>query len=420
MLGLPTVCKSAAALGAAVLLTAAIAQPVSRRVASGTIATVAWPYFPGSTIPVRVSGFTMPYHAALLGPGRLGSTGSYEIPDQTRAGSAFLVAGNADGLAAARLSIAKPPDPKRTLLAVASYDNGLIFHDSHDFSVLGVLATGGTPSDTAIDNLGRIAATDTQGSQLTLATLAPWVVAHVNDVLFGDNVAIDFESHDIFVTNRDLNGNGGLTRIAPDGATKRVVTGATAEGLAIDQASRLVYVANTNDGTVAVVEQASMRRVRRFSAIPRVFSLVLSRDGGRLYAISNQSMSSPFGAPGRAIAIDVRDRIPRVVARSASLTFPLGAALDSKGHRLFVTDEALGEVYVLDAQTLRQKSDPLRTCQIPWKPTYDPVAQRLYVPCAGADRVDVFDGQTLKHVAGAPFHTGGYPLAVAIWHSRAG
>ncbi|MBV8725889.1 MAG: hypothetical protein JO350_11210 [Candidatus Eremiobacteraeota bacterium] len=413
-------CKSAAALAAAVLSIAAIARPPAHRVASGTIATVAWPYLPGSIVPVRVSGFSAPYHVALLGPGSLASSGSYEIPRQTDAVGAFLVAGNADGLAAARLRIAAPPDPRRGLLIVASYDDGIVVHDSRDFSVLGVLTTGGAPSDAAVDDLGRIAATDTQGSQLLLATLSPWGVVRVDGVIFGDDVAIDGANHNIFVTNRDLDGSGGLTRIAPDGATARVVTGATAEGLAIDQARRLVYVANTNDGTVAVVDQASMRRARRFNAVPRVFSLVLSPDGTRLYAIANQSTSSPFGAPGRAVAIDLRARMPRVVAHSAALTFPLGAALDSRSQRLFVTDEALAEVYVLDARTLREQRAPLQTCQTPWKPTYDSVARRLYVPCAGADRIDVFDGGTLRRVSGAPFRTGGYPLAVAIWHSRSG
>ena len=75
-----------------------------------------------------------------------------------------------------------PPSVDRSLLIVASYDDGLVFHDARNFSVLGVLATGGTPSDVAVDASGRIAATDTQGRALTLATLSPWNVAHVEGV----------------------------------------------------------------------------------------------------------------------------------------------------------------------------------------------------------------------------------------------
>jgi DNA-binding beta-propeller fold protein YncE len=217
------------------------------------------------------------------------------------------------------------------------------------------------------------------------------------------------------VTDRDVGGNGALTRIATDGSVARVVTGETAEGLAIDDRRNVVYVANTNDGTVAGVDATSMRVVQRFGAVDRVFSLALSPDGTRLYGISNQSMASPFAAAGSAIAIALGAK-PHVIARSAALAFPLGAALDTATQTLYVTDEALGEVYVLDAQTLRAKRPPLRTCATPWKPAVDAPSRRLYIPCAGAGAIDAFDLRTLARVSGAPFHTGSYPLAIGIWH----
>jgi DNA-binding beta-propeller fold protein YncE len=390
----------------------------SVHLATGKIAATAWPYLPGSSLPLRVDGFAAPYHAALLGPGRLSPDGVYEIPQEVLDGSALLVAGNTYGLAATSLRIAAPPRVSRPLLVVASYDDGLVFHDAEDFSVLGVLATGGAPSDAAIDALGRVAATDTQGSTLTLATISPWSVLHVGGVALGDEVAIDAVTHAIFITDRDVDGNGALTRVTPDGTVTRVVTGATAEGLAIDDSRHIVYVANANDGTVAEVDALSMRLVRRFKAIDRVFSLALSPDGTRLYAISNQSAGSPFAAPGRAVAIALQSAAPRVVARSADLAFPLGAALDWQAQTLFVTDEAAAHVDVLDAQTLRPKHAPLATCAIPWKPAFDAAGGRLYVPCAGAAAIDVFDVRTLRRRANAPFTTGTYPLAVAVWRPR--
>jgi DNA-binding beta-propeller fold protein YncE len=404
---------------AALTLLGGMPRPPYAQVASGKIAATSWPYLPGSSIPLRIDGFAAPYHAALLGPGRLLPSGVYEIPQKTLANTAFLIAGNRHGLAAARLQIATPPAANRSLLIVASYDDGLVFHDAINFSVLGVLATGGAPSDAAVDALGRIAAADTDGSQLTVATLSPWSVAHFDDVMTGDQVAIDQGTQAIFVTNRDVNGSGALTRITREGGVARVVTGVTAEGLAIDSRRRLVYVANTNDGTVAVVDASTMRVVRKFKAVERVFSLALSPDGATLYAVSNQSVGSPLGAAGSAIAIDLRTAAPRVVARSPSLAFPVGAALDAAARTLFVTDEEVSRVEVLDAATLRRKRQSLRTCTTPWKPTYDPSTRRLYVPCAGSDSVDVFDANTLRRVARAPFQTGGYPLSVAIWHPSA-
>jgi hypothetical protein len=408
--------RTALPLLAVFALSAAMARAPQVHLASGTIAASTWPYLPGSVLPVRVIGFAAPYQAELLGPGRLLPDGSYEIPEHVAGGSALLIAGNAAGLAATRLRITAPPAAHRPMLAVASYDDGLVFHDARDFSVLGVLGTGGAPSDVAADGTGRVAVTDTQGSVLTLATLVPWSVERIGGVMFGDELAIDPTTQAIFVTNRDLNGSGALTRIDPDAAISRVTTGATAEGLAIDERRQVVYVANANDGTIACVNARSMRVIRRFPAVGRIFSLALSPDGTRLYGVSNESAGSLFGAPGAVVAIAVNGAEPKVVARSGDLAFPLGVALDTKTQTLFVTDEALSQIDVLDARTLTPKHVPLRTCETPWKPSLDPASERLYVPCARADAIDAFDARTLHRLSRAPFATGSYPLAVAILH----
>jgi DNA-binding beta-propeller fold protein YncE len=156
----------------------------------------------------------------------------------------------------------------------------------------------------------------------------------------------------------------------------------------------------------------------RFHAVSRVFSLALSPDGARLYAVSNQSTASPFAAAGSVVTIALRPK-PHAIARSADLAFPVGIALDAAHGRLYVTDEELDAVHVLDAKTLRALRPPLDTCRTPWKPLLDPVDDRLYVPCARADLVDAFDARDLQRVKGAPFATGGYPLAVSVWHPRA-
>jgi len=365
---------------------------------------------------LRIDGFAPPFGTSVLGPGRLVGENVYELPLGTRPQSAFLVAGNATGLAAAKLRIAAPPSLRRSLLVVASYDDGLVFHDAATRAILGVLATGGAPSDVALDASGTIATADTDGATLTRATLSPWSVSKVGGVVLGDELAIDPSTHAIFVTDRDTEGGGALTRVTPDGTVTRVTTGETAEGIAIDALRHVVYVANSNDGTIAEVDARSMRLVRRFSAVSRIFSLALSPDGALLYGISNESASSPFGRSGSAVALALRGGTPRIVARSADLGFPLGIALDPAQDSLYVTDEGANVIDVLDARTLRSKRAPLRTCATPWKPTFDAAGNRLYVPCAQSDAIDVFDARTLRRIAGAPFPTGSYPLSVAVWH----
>jgi DNA-binding beta-propeller fold protein YncE len=406
--------RSVLLLAALFVAFGAAARAPSGRLATGRIAVTQWPYLPGSSIPLRVSGFAPPFSAVLLGPGRIAGD-NYEIPSGSHAGTTTLVLGNAAGLAASNVRIAHTPPANRSLLVVASYDDGLVFHDAATFSVLGVLATGGTPTDVAVDPRGRIATPDTQGTALTLATLAPWNVTKIEGVAVGDEVAIVTSTQAIFVTDRDVNGNGALTRVSAQGAVARVTTGATAEGLTIDEGRQIVYVANANDGTIAAVDARSMRLLRRIPAVDRVFSLVLSPDGDRLYAVSNQSANSPFAAAGSVVALALRGSRWHVVARSGALAFPLGAALDPRTSTLFVTDEERAQVDVLDARTLRAKRPPLQTCAIPWQPLLDVTDGRLYVPCAGADAIDAFDAPSLRRLHHAPFATGSYPLAIAAW-----
>jgi DNA-binding beta-propeller fold protein YncE len=205
-----------------------------------------------------------------------------------------------------------------------------------------------------------------------------------------------------------------VTRVRFDGSVAAVTTGDTAEGIALDAQRQIVYVANVGDGTIAAVDARSLRVRERFYAVNRVFSLALTPDGSRLYAVSNSTAEPPLRNAGSVVAIALFPK-PRVVTRSAPLTFPVGIALDVRAHRLFISDEATAQIDVLDARTLRPINAPLRTCAIPWKLTLDAPSERLYVPCAGNNAVDVFDMRRMRRVARAPFATGGYPLAIAVW-----
>jgi DNA-binding beta-propeller fold protein YncE len=409
---------AAVALAGIAFLTASAERPVRSHRAAGQIVAANWPLLPGSTLPVRVDGFSAPYEVALVGTGKLADGGVYAVPDDARAGTATVIVGNAHGLASRSLHIVSPPASGQSIVAVASYEDGVAIHASSDFSMIGMLVTGGAPSDVAIDANGRMTATDTQGTAATVATVRPWTVNRVDGVPLGDNVAVDESTKNVFITNRDVRGAGALTRITPDGHTVTVQTGETAEGLAVDARRQVVYVANVNDATVAAVDARTMRVRRRFHVVDRVFSLALSPDGNVLYAVSNQSADSPFAAPGSVVAVALdRSRMP-VIARSEALAFPVGIALDPRAHRVLVTDESTDQIYVLDPRTLKAQREPLLTCHTPWQLSLDTAGERLYVPCARADRVDVIDARTLRRLPNAPFATGGYPLAVTVWHAH--
>ena len=389
----------------------------TREVASARVAAVALPYLPGSRIPLQIDGLAPPYSFEVVGPGRI-SAGALAVSDDARATAVTLLASGADALAMHRFALADPPVPSRAFIAVAAYDAGVVIHDARGpFAARAVLGIGGAPADVAIDAGGTIAAADTSGDTLTLAHLMPWQVRTVEGVALADEVQFDPVTHALYATDRDVLGTGALTRISPAGAVTRRTLGATSEGIAIDGKRRRIYVANANDGTISIVDSVTMSEIRRFHAVDRAFSLALSSDGTRLYAVSNQSVSSLIAAAGRVVAFDVAGDSPRAIASSAPLAFPVGVAVDGEHGTVFVTDERDDDVYVFDPRTLRARRAPIKTCRTPWKPAVDAQDHRLYVPCAQADRIDVFDTRTLRRVAGAPFATGGYPLAVAVWHA---
>jgi DNA-binding beta-propeller fold protein YncE len=405
------------ALVAAVLaLSCAGAAPAHRadERAVGTFQGPRVPYLPGSVIPLQVNGMNGAYHVSLLGPGTIEGD-AYRVPNDVSASSALLVASDSHTLAAHVFAFTQPPPEHTPFMAVACYDDGIVLQDpSPPYRVRAVLAVGGSPGDVAVDPSGLLASGQTDGETATIVKLTDWNVESVPGVLLTDELAFDERTHALYATDRDVNGAGALTRVTARGDVTRRVLGQTAEGLAIDASRRRVYVANVNDGTISIVDSGSMVELDRWSAVDRVFSLALTPDGSRLYAVSNQSLTSPFAHQGEVVAFDVRARRPHVVARSAGLAFPVAAAIDARRDRLFVTDELRNAVYVLDGRTLRPVRAPLATCNTPWKPLVDD--GRLYVPCARSNQIDVFDLATLRRAQGAPFQTGGYPLSIAVWH----
>lgn len=395
-------------------------RPFAGALALGLLAAAAVPapdYLPGSRVIPHYARVRPPFRLSVVGPGAIDG-GAYVAPDVQVATTATVIAAGSAGVDVADLHLVPAPPATRAVIAVAAYDGGIVLHDPSTFAIVGTLATGGAPSDVAIARDGTIAAPDTSGTSIVRVARDPWTVSRIEDVPLGNEIVADDATGAFFVSDRDVGGSGALTRVAADGTVSRVVTGATAEGLALDAGRGIVYVGNVNDGTVLAVDARSMKPIRRIPAVPRVFGIVLSPDGGTLYAVANQSLGARMLAKAGYVASISLGATPALARRSAVIPFPLGVALDAADRRIFVTDEGADAIDVLDATTLRAVRAPLATCRTPWKPTFDAASGRLYVPCARADRVDVIDGRTLRRVAGAPFATGGYPLGVAVSQRR--
>ncbi|MHB8592044.1 MAG: YncE family protein [Vulcanimicrobiaceae bacterium] len=404
--------RALAGATALALAGAAARPPASHRFGTIALDVTRMPYIAGSSIPIGLRRSSDSYALSVIGPGSIAAH-DYLAPAATMPFEATIVATSASAVGMAALRIVPPPEAAAPLIAVATYDDGIVLHDPRTFAVVGVVPTHGAPGGVAFERDGTIDAPITTGDSLVSIARAPWRIRRVAGVAFGNEVLEDPALRAVFVSDRDAGGGyGALTRIA--GRKIRTTrTGMTAEGLALDPQRQIVYVGNVNDASVAAVDARTMRILRRYRSVPRTFGLALDTAAQRLFVASNTSPSMRDGG-GYVAAIDVGSPQGRIVARSARMTLPLGIAFDPRTHSVFVTDEGANLVYVLDARTLRATHAPLRTCSTPWLPHFDARSNRLYVPCARANEVDVFNVATLTRVRGAPFRTGGFPLDVAV------
>lgn len=401
--------KSIAALLALILL-GNVALPPARNRFAGTFGISAGPgpYISGSRVRLSLSGIAAPYALQVLGGGDIVDS-VFTAPLVRNETSSTIVGAAAGALGLASIGIVPPPAADRPVIAVASYDNGIALHDPASFAILGYIGLGEAPGDVALGSAGMILAPSTTGSTLFSYTRNPWTMHETPNIPLGNEVAIDHRTGDVFVSNRDVAGHGALTRITQDGVVSRVVTGQTAEGLAIDQRAGIIYVGNVNDASVLALDASTLKPVHRIKTGPRPFGLALDAQDKRLFVVSNAS-----NAPGGYVAAyDVHGGKDRLIARSPRFVFPLGVVYDSTHHRIFVTDEAANVVYVLDSRTLASVHAPLITCSTPWRPSIDLRRGRLYVPCARANRVAVYSLRSLRQLAGSPFATGGFPLSIA-------
>ena len=344
---------------------------------------------------------------SLIGPGSI-SGSTYLSPPLSSPQTATIVAATANAYAVRQLRLLPPPPPAQHVIAVASYYGGIALHDPRTFALLGIVPTPGAPGDVAIGPGGDIFAPMTDANTMVAVKRLPWGVSAVAGVPFGNEVIVARDGS-AYVSNRDINGKGAVTRLRA-GAVQRVETGVTAEGLVLDERAKRLYVGNVNDGTILELDAVTLAPVRRITAVPRVFGIALDTAHSRIFAVSNQNTLMRRGG-GYVAAIDLISG--RTAARSRDILFPLGAAFDARTNRLFVTDEDTGNVYVLDGRTLAARHSPVHACAVPWRPHLDAASRLLYVPCTRAGAIFVMNVDTMREASGSPFVTGRYPLGVA-------
>ena len=124
-----------------------------------------------------------------------------------------------------------------------------------------------------------------------------------------------------------------------------IAVGRTPAGVAALQGGPLVFVAERDDDSVAVVDASTQRVVGRARVGSHPFALLHDAPRARLYALNVQSHD--------VSVLDVRDpRQPVLVATVPVGKSPYGAALAQGGALLYVTNQHDDSVSVVDAQAL--------------------------------------------------------------------
>ncbi len=307
------VSRRALAAAAALVLLGTAAHRTRHVTGSFKLSIPSGPFISGSRLPISASGVSGALTLSLIGPGKI-EHGEFIAPLVDRATTTTLIAAARAALATATITVVPPPAKGRALIAVAAYESGIALHDPKTFALIGYMPIGGPPGDVAFSNSGALFTPDTDGDTLTRVERSPWDMSTVDGVAAGNEVAIEQRTGNVFVSNRDVNGSGALTRIAPDGTVTRVSTGDTAEGLAIDSARGSVYVGNVNDATVAQIDAGSMTVTRKIRSVDRTFGIALDDRRRRLYVVSN---TSPTHARGRRFCRCDRPAQPALANRRA-------------------------------------------------------------------------------------------------------
>ncbi len=174
--------------------------------------------------------------------------------------------------------------------------------------------------------------------------------------------------------------------------TAAVALGKAPAGVAASDQAGLVFVAERDDDSVALVDVA-MRRVRsRIKVGSHPFALLYDAPRQRLYALNVQSDD--------VSVLDTRD--PQRLALLGTVKAgkaPYGAALAAGGTLLYITNQHDDTVSVIDAETLK----PLRTLTgFGYPEGIAAFADRVYVVNWMDDDVSVLDAGTGRLVSRIP------------------
>ncbi|MCX2931191.1 CHAT domain-containing protein [Mycobacterium sp. CVI_P3] len=215
----------------------------------------------------------------------------------------------------------------------------------------------------------------------------------------------------IYVTHNNDNGtvsvlDGSTDKLLPIGPP--IAVGAKPAGVAVDPATRAVYVANFGSGTVSVIERSSTKAQR--------YPLTTTTDSPSGIAVGPKSIVYVTLVGGERVAVmkGARTTFDPVVPPIAVGVKPNGVAVDWSTGTAYVTNYGSGTVSVIDGHTYTRMIPDLETGGSPDGVAVDPDPNTptIYVANNAGKTVWVIDGRS--HTLIAPVDVGLHPNGIAV------
>lgn len=392
----------------------------------GSITPAAARVFEGSSLRLRASfagdaGGAVAW--SLIGPGTIAQDGTYSAPSAPGQ-QAIVVATTGGTSVASAVQVVAPPASGQALAYVSCYDAGTLdVRDPSTYDDIGTTSTGDAAASVVSDARSGVAIV-AGGSRIgvfdaasgTTTFSAPVVGARFSELALLANGYVAATDNQASAGQDGVRIFGPVVRgHAPKLATS-APTGDTPEGVAAAAHGRSFYVTNVNSNSVMRFEFDGRGAARLTGAAVtghRPFGVAIDDARRLLFVADNDTptLSGTSSLPGLEVFALPSLRFVRRVTTGSANALPLGVAVDSADNRLFVTNEGDGDVAAYSIAPLKRIAT-LGAGRTPWLPSIDARRKTLLVPNAGDDTLSVFDIRSLRPIVSA-VHTCGYPTSAA-------
>ena len=276
-------------------------------------------------------------------------------------------------------------------------------------------ASGGTGGSGSI-RIGFLAGDVNQDRVVTLADVG-LVNAQLAQLVTGSNYLTDLNA-DGAVTNSDLGvANANLTHVLPSPtagqvppptALKRFSPASVAIGqssvLTITLNPKLLYVPNSSDNTVSIVNSVDLAVVATIPVVWSPYYAAVAPYSGKVY------VTHPDTTVNKVSVIDIASNA--VTGTIAVGTAPAGIAVGPSGLYVYVANQSSGTVSVINTAT-NAVTATIAVGASPLHVAVNPAGTRLYVTNMGSNTVSVIDPANNSVIASTLVGTTPEAIAVA-------